>query len=34
MRIVHQGRKYRIVSVIDWEMRHESFLIMVKELVE
>lgn len=34
MRIVHQGRKYRIISVIDWELRHESFLIMAKELVE
>ena len=34
MRIMHQGRKYRIISVIDWETRHESFLIMAKELVE
>lgn len=34
MRILHQGRKYRIISVIDWELRHESFLIMAKELVE
>ena len=34
MRIVHKDRKYHIVSVIDWEMRHESFLIMAKELTE
>ena len=33
-RILHQGRKFRIVSVIDWGMRHESYLIMAKELVE
>ena len=32
-RIVHQGRKYRIISVIDWELRHESYLIMAKELI-
>ena len=34
MRILHQGKKYHIVSVIDWELRHESYLIMAKELVE
>lgn len=26
-------RIFRIISVIDWEERHESFLIMAKELV-
>lgn len=34
MRIVHKTQKYHIISVIDWELRHESFLIMAKELVE
>jgi len=34
MRIIHQGHKYRIIQAIDWELRHESFLIMCKELVE
>lgn len=34
MRIVHKNSKYHIISVIDWELRHESCLIMAKELVE
>ena len=32
-RLVYHGRTLEIVSVIDWEMRHESYLIMAKELV-
>lgn len=28
------GRTFRILSVIDWEERHESYLIMAKELVK
>ena len=34
MRIVFGGRKFRIISVIDWQEAHESFLIMAKELVQ
>lgn len=34
MRILHGDGKYHIVSIIDWQLRHESFLIMVKELPE
>lgn len=33
MRISWQGRKLKILSVIDWEERHESLLLMCKELV-
>lgn len=33
-RLVYQGRIFEIVSVIDWELRHESYLIMAKELVK
>ena len=33
-RLVYRGRIFEIVSVIDWSNRHESYLIMAKELVE
>ena len=33
-RIRYKDRVFHIVSVIDWEMRNESYLIMVKELME
>lgn len=33
MRIVYGKRKFKIISLIDWEERHESLLIMCKELV-
>lgn len=33
-RLVYRGRIFEIVSVIDWNNRHESYLILVKELVE
>lgn len=33
MRIVCGSRRFKIVSIIDWEERHESLLIMCKELV-
>lgn len=33
MRIVKGPRKFKIISIIDWEERHESLLIMCKELV-
>ena len=33
-RLVYSGRIFEIASVIDWEDRHESYLIMAKELVE
>ena len=33
MRIVYGRRKFKIISIIDWEERHESLLIMCKELV-
>lgn len=33
MRILYGPRKFRILSIIDWEERHESLLIMCKELV-
>lgn len=33
MRIVYSRRKFKIISIIDWEERHESLLIMCKELV-
>lgn len=34
MRLKMGTRTFRIVSVIDWEERHESLLIMAKELVD
>lgn len=34
MRIVCGTRLFEIESIIDWEERHESLLIMCKELVE
>lgn len=34
MRISYSGRIFEIVSAIDWEERHESYLIMAKELVQ
>ena len=34
MRIVYGSRIFAILSIIDWEERHESLLIMAKELVE
>ena len=33
MRIVYGRRKFRLISIIDWEERHESLLIMCRELV-
>lgn len=33
MRIKCRGRKFKIVSIINWEERSESLLIMCKELV-
>lgn len=33
MRIDLSGRKFEIQSIIDWEERHESMLLMCKELV-
>lgn len=33
MRIVYGRRKFKIISIIDWEERYESLLIMCKELV-
>ena len=34
MRIFYGTRRFEIASIIDWEERHESLLIMAKELVE
>lgn len=34
MRIKYGKRIFQIISVIDWEERHESLLIMCKELVK
>lgn len=33
MRISWGGRRLKIISIIDWEERHESLLLMCKELV-
>lgn len=33
MRIKYGSRRFKIISIIDWEERHESLLIMCKELV-
>lgn len=33
MRIICGKRRFRLISIIDWEERHESLLIMCKELV-
>lgn len=33
MRIKCGARRFEIISVIDWEERHESLLIMCRELV-
>lgn len=33
MRIYLGSRRFKIISIIDWEERHESLLIMCKELV-
>lgn len=33
MRVCLGSRRFRIISIIDWEERHESLLIMCKELV-
>ncbi len=33
MRISWAGRRLKILSIIDWEERHESLLLMCKELV-
>lgn len=33
MRISWEGRLLKILSIIDWEERHESLLLMCKELV-
>lgn len=32
-RILFRDRVFQIISILDWEERHESFLIMAKELV-
>lgn len=34
MRIKYGSRLFEIISIIDWEERHESLLIMCKELVK
>ena len=34
MRIKYGNRLFKILSVIDWEERHEAMLIMAKEMVE
>ena len=34
MRIYYKSRRFHIESIIDWEERHESLLIMAKEMVE
>lgn len=34
MRITCGSRRFKIISIIDWEERHESLLIMCKELVQ
>lgn len=34
MRIISRERVFQIISIIDWEERHESLLIMCKELVK
>ena len=33
MRIKYGSRLFKIISILDWEERHESLLIMCKELV-
>ncbi len=33
MRISRGKRRFKILSIIDWEERHESLLMMCKELV-
>lgn len=33
MRIKYRSRRFKIISIIDWEERHESLLIVCKELV-
>lgn len=33
MRIAYKGRIFRIISVIDWEERHEGLTIMCEEVV-
>lgn len=33
LRIFWKGRKFKILSIIDWEERHESLMLMCKELV-
>nr|WP_325212929.1 phage head closure protein [uncultured Oscillibacter sp.] len=33
MQVRFDSRRFEIVSIIDWEERHESLLIMCKELV-
>ena len=32
-RILFRDRVFQIISILDWEERHESFLIIAKELV-
>ena len=33
MRILHKGKIYQIISVLDWELRHQSCQIKAKELL-
>lgn len=33
MRITYGKRRFKIVSLIDWEERHESLLLMCKEVL-
>lgn len=33
MRIKYRSRVFKIISIIDWEERHESLLIMCSEVV-
>lgn len=33
MRISQGKRRFKIISIIDWEERHESLMMMCKELV-
>ena len=33
MRITYGKRRFKIISLIDWEERHESLLLMCKEVL-
>lgn len=34
MRILLNGRKFKIISILDFNERHEEFIIMAKELIQ